>query len=148
MLIGGKNKSKVTTSPMKDFSRNMKLSNLENKLIKVIDSRFEEIRRVDNPVRNHEAYMRYSRGCNLIKDFVSTHNRGYAHMDNPESVGRFHSVTIFVTNEDFESHEEIEQLCEILECFDSMTLSYNDEKILITLLIENVYVDSRSKLPL
>lgn len=65
-------------------------------------------------------------------------------MDSPDSIGCFHSVTIFVTNEDFESQEEIEQLCEILECFDSMTLSYNDDKILITLLIEDVYVDGRS----
>ena len=137
-----------STKGMKDLGRNMKLSNLENKLVKIIDSRFEEIRRVDNPVRNHETYMRYSRGCNLIKDFVSSNNRGYAHMDSPDSVGRFHSVTIFVTNEDFESQEEIKQLCEILECFDSMTLSFNDDKILITLLIENVYVDGRSKLPL
>lgn len=145
MPIGSKkSKDRIPTGPMKDFSRNMKSSILENRLIKIIDSRFEDIRRVENPVRNHEKYMRYSRGCNLIKDFVSSNDRGYAHMDSPDSIGRFHSVTIFVTNEDFESQEEIEQLCEILECFDSMTLSYNDDKILITLLIEDVYVDGRS----
>ena len=109
--------------------------------MKIVKSRFDELRRVKNPVRNDATYVRYFRGCNLIKDFVSSDDRGYAYLDDPDTVGKFHAVTIFITNEDFESPEEIKMLCEIMECFDSMTISYGNDKVIITLLVNNIYTE-------
>jgi len=113
----------------------------ENTLVRLIQSRFDELRRVKNPVRNDALYIRYCRSVELIREFLDIDNRGNAILDDPDSIGKFHTATIFIINEDFEGDKEINLFCEILKSFDSFTISYMDNKIVITLLIEGIYTE-------